>query len=138
MKFQLDSDHERLNHFFKSLSNTRDEDRITSEKDLKLAEGRQKLQHRNQKLELELEKQRNNNDDLKTDRTLKIIIAFAVFVLLYIETALLFCILFFQGFGDMKFHVDESTLNILVPATILQISSMAIIITRYLFAIKSH
>lgn len=87
-------------------------------------------------LEAELEKSKNELEELKTDRDLKKKVACAVFGLLFLETILLFVILFFQGFVYKNFNMHDTTLNIFVPVTILQISSMAIIITKYLFSVK--
>lgn len=75
-------------------------------------------------------------EELKTDRTLKERVARFVFDLLLAETGIVLVVLFLQGFGVSGFHINDTTLNIFLPATILQISAMAVIITKYLFSKK--
>jgi len=124
-----------LESFLESLKNrVGEEDKIENEEQLRIAQGRQKMDHRERRLEAELEKSRNQVEELRTDRSLKKKVALAVFSLLFFETILLFLILFFQGFFFRGFMINDTTLNIFAPATILQISSMAIIITKYLFS----
>ena len=126
-----------IESFLKNLSRSvGKEDKIENEDQLRLAQGRQKMDHRERRLEADLEKSRNKVEELKTDRSLKKRVALAVFSLLFVETSALFVILFFQGFSFQDFMINNTTLNIFAPATILQISSMAIIITKYLFSTK--
>ena len=126
-----------IESFLKNLSRSvGKEDKIENEDQLRLAQGRQKMDHRERRLEADLEKSRNQVEELKTDRSLKKRVALAVFSLLFVETSALFVILFFQGFSFQDFMINNTTLNIFAPATILQISSMAIIITKYLFSTK--
>lgn len=126
-----------LENFLESLKNSvKEEDKIENEDQLRLAQGRQIMEHREKRLEAELEKSRNQLEELTTDRSLKKKVAFWVFALLFFETVLLFVILLFQGFLLGGFNINETTLNIFVPATIIQVSSMAIIITKYLFSVK--
>lgn len=124
-----------IENFLESLkSRVGEEDKIENEDQLHIAQGRQKMDHRERRLEADLEKSRNQVEELKTDRSLKKKVALAVFGLLFIETFALFIIIFFQGFLFYGFMINDTTLNIFAPATILQISSMAIIITKYLFS----
>jgi len=126
-----------IEHFLEDLkSRVKEEDKIENEDQLRLAQGRQRMEHRDRRLEAELEKSKNQVEELKTDRSLKKKVALAVFGLLFLETILLFVILFFQGFFYKGFSINDTTLNIFAPVTILQISSMAIIITKYLFSVK--
>ncbi len=126
-----------LETFLENLRGRINEDsKIENEDQLKIAQGRQKMEHRDRRLEAELEKSKNQIEELKTDRSLKKKVAKAVFGLLFLETIFLFIILLLQGFSYRCFHIEDTTLNIFVPVTILQISSMAIIITKYLFSVK--
>jgi hypothetical protein len=77
-----------------------------------------------------------SNREKEQDIELKRTVAEYVFVILVIETLFLCGVLLLQGFGIWGFRMDNTTLNIFVPATIIQVSSMAIIITRYLFTHK--
>lgn len=123
--------------FLESLKNSVGEgDKIENEEQLRLAWGRQKMAHREKRLEAELEKSKNQIKELEIDQNLKITVEKKVFRLLHIETYLLFFILFLQGFNVFSFRINDTTLNIFAPVTILQISSMAIIIARYLFPPK--
>ncbi len=67
---------------------------------------------------------------------LKHLVAYLVFFMLIFETLALFALLFFQGFSWQGFSIADATLNIFLPVTIVQISAMAIIITKYLFPEK--
>ncbi len=110
--------------------------KITSEADLKQREAEQRIEHRERRLQMEIERKQDEIEELQTDRELKKKVANIVFYFLAIETTLVFIILCLQGFGFWGFYVSDTTLNIFLPATIIQISSMAIIITKYLFTRK--
>lgn len=86
----------------------------------------QKIEQREQTLQARLA-------DAQIDRELKRDVAEKVFKFLAWETVGLFSIIILQGFGFFGFKITESTINIFSSATIIQISTMAIIITRYLF-----
>ena len=75
-------------------------------------------------------------EERKNDRLLKEKVAKWTFKLLIAETAIVFAVLFLQGFAWNGFNIHDTTLNIFLPATIIQISTMAIIITRSLFPNK--
>src|SRR3989338_5947906 len=84
-----------IESFLKNLSRSvGKEDKIENEDQLRLAQGRQKMDHRERRLEADLEKSRNQVEELKTDRSLKKRVALAVFSLLFVETSALFVILF--------------------------------------------
>jgi hypothetical protein len=94
----------------------------------------QDLDEQKSRHKLELDRLRSELEDLKIDRELKKTVAKIVFVFLGIESILLFVVLFFQGFAPSEFHIGDRTLEIFLPATIIQISSMAVIVTKYLFS----
>ena len=80
-----------IEHFLEDLkSRVKEEDKIENEDQLRLAQGRQRMEHRDRRLEAELEKSKNQVEELKTDRSLKKKVALAVFGLLFLETILLF------------------------------------------------
>lgn len=114
------------------------EGKIETEEELRAAQMRQKIDHRDKRLGAELERLKNQNEELITDRDLKKKVAKYVFAILGFETLFLCLVLLLQGFSWEGFLIDSITLNIFVPATILQISSMAVIITKYLFTHKSR
>jgi hypothetical protein len=124
--------------FIKSVQKqaTEEGDNIETEEQLRLARGRQKIEHNEKRLQADLDKKNNEIKELETDRDLKKKVAMYVFGMLIVETVFLFVILLLQGFRVFCFELKETTLNIFVPATILQVSSMAIIITKYLFSKK--
>lgn len=109
-------------------------EKIENEDELRYRRATQKIRHKERRLEAELAEKENKIEELKTDRKLKKIVAAVVFIFLFLETVALFTILFFQGFSLKGFWIEDMTLDIFITATIIQISSMAIIITKYLFS----
>lgn len=99
---------------------------ILTDEDLKRERELQELTQQKQRFELELAK-------VKLDMDLKKATAMRVFTFLGIETLLVLIIVSFQGFRPLGFDLRDTTLNIFVTATIIQISTMAVIITRHLF-----
>lgn len=93
------------------------------------------LQRRRTQLELDQQHERFEAEmqQRKMDRELKKNIATVVFRFLAIETLALFVIVLVQGFSPYDFTLEDSTINIFLGATLLQISAMAVIITRHLY-----
>ena len=109
---------------------------IASDEELVRERELQIIRHADERLRAELERINVELAQLQTDRELKKSVANKVFFMLIGETAIVLIILFLQGFGTGGFSINNTTLNIFLPATILQISSMAIIITKNLFSQK--
>lgn len=99
---------------------TKTEDELEKRKKL------QEISQQDKRFEAEMEQH-------KIDRDLKKRIATMVFSFLAVETLALFFIILLQGFAPFGFKLEDSTINIFLGATLLQISSMAIIITRHLY-----
>ncbi len=99
---------------------------IEDDDDLEKEKARQQIRHADQL-------HYDGLEETRLERELKKTVAFLVFGLLILETLLIFLVLILQGFKFQNFSVNDTTLNIFLPATVLQISSMAIIITKYLF-----
>jgi hypothetical protein len=99
---------------------------VESDKDLEREEKRQKIYQASQSHEDLLEERRQ-------ERNLRESVANRIFKLLVIETSIVFVVLLLQGFRFLGFNINNTSLNIFLPATIIQISSMAVIITNSLF-----
>lgn len=99
---------------------------LSGEKELEIYKKRQEISQSDKRFEAEM-------DQRKMDRDLKKRIANQVFGFLGIETIALFLVILIQGFRPYGFHLEDSTINIFLGATLLQISSMAVIITRHLY-----
>ncbi len=84
------------------------------------------LEQKQQRFEIELAR-------VKLDLDLKKATALRVFTFLGIETLLVLIIVMLQGFKPYGFTLLDTTLNIFVTATVIQISTMAVIITKHLF-----
>lgn len=97
-----------------------------SELELEKRKRLQELTQQDRRFEAEMEQR-------KIDRELKKRIATMVFSFLAVETFALFFIIMLQGFTPYGFKLEDSTINIFLGATLLQISSMAVIITRHLY-----
>lgn len=93
------------------------------------------LEKKKQEIELDQLDKKFQSEMLQRemDRLLKKNIATLVFRFLAVETFALFFIVLLQGFGPANFKLEDSTINIFLGATLLQISSMAVIITRHLY-----
>lgn len=107
---------------------------IESDEELKRERELQVIRHADERLRAEVRSKNAELEELRIDRELKKQVANKVFIMLMMETMIILIILFLQGFKLWGFAINDTTLNIFLPATILQISSMAIIITRYLFS----
>lgn len=101
-------------------------DSLEVNEDLKKRKEEQEISQQDKRFESEMEQRR-------IDRDLKKAIATLVFRFLAVETAALFLIVLIQGFKPWSYHLEDSTINIFLGATLLQISSMAVIITRHLY-----
>ena len=101
-------------------------DDIGLDPELKRKRVLQELEHKERRLKVELE-------ELRLNQKLKWRVALIVFGLLAVETAGLFWLLYIHGVSNNNFQIDAAIVNIFVPATLAQISAMAIIITKYLF-----
>lgn len=99
---------------------------VEEQEDLEKLKKKQELSQQDKRFAQEMEQR-------KMDRELKKAIATLVFRFLAVETLGLFFVILLQGFAPMKFHLEDSTINIFLGATLLQISSMAVIITRHLY-----
>lgn len=99
---------------------------LSDQEDLESLKKRQELTQADKRFEAEMEQRR-------IDRDLKKSIATLVFRFLAMETLGLFVVVLMQGFRPLNFHLEDSTINIFLGATLLQISAMAIIITRHLY-----
>lgn len=99
---------------------------VSDQEDLDRVKKQQEISQSDKRFEAEMEQR-------KIDRDLKKAIATLVFQFLAVETAALFIVVLLQGFGPYNFHLEDSTINIFLGATLLQISSMAVIITRHLY-----
>lgn len=99
---------------------------MVSDEDLERESKIQELEQQRQRFETELAR-------LKLDLDLKKATAMRVFTFLGIETLLVLLIVMLQGFKPYGFSLLDTTLNIFVTATVIQISTMAVIITRHLF-----
>lgn len=99
---------------------------MVSDEDLERESKIQELEQQKQRFETELAR-------LRLDLDLKKATAMRVFTFLGIETLLVLIIVILQGFKSFGFELRDTTLNIFVTATIIQISTMAVIITRHLF-----
>lgn len=86
-----------------------------------------------QEIEQASQTHKDTLEERKQERQLRGDVAKRIFRLLVIETIVVFLVLFLQGFKFFGFNLNNTTLNIFLPATIIQISSMAVIITRSLF-----
>jgi len=95
----------------------------------------QDLERERELLNLEQSKQRFEleSERLRLDMALKRMTAARVFTFLGIETLLVLLIVILQGLELFGFELRDATLNIFVTATIIQISTMAVIITKHLF-----
>lgn len=85
-----------------------------------------KLKYQNDALKTE-------NDNLRSDQTLKRWTLIILFIFLFAETTVLFVITFLQGYVDSSFDLDSITLRIVVVATLAQISGMLTFAVRHLF-----
>lgn len=85
-----------------------------------------KLRYKNDALKTE-------NDNLRSDQTLKRWTLVTLFIFLFAETTVLFVITFLQGYADSNFDLDNITLRIVVVATLAQISGMLTFAVRHLF-----
>lgn len=83
--------------------------------------------------QIKLQKAEEEISNLRNDRKLKNITLIALFILLIIETILIFTIAFFQGFKFCGFLIDEVTLRIIIAATITQITIMIHTAVKHLF-----
>jgi hypothetical protein len=99
---------------------------VDENSDLKKRKEEQELSQQDKRFEAEMEQR-------KIDRDLKKTIATLVFRFLAAETFTLFFVVLLQGFAPWEFKLEDSTINIFLGATLLQISSMAVIITRHLY-----
>lgn len=99
---------------------------FSEQADLEKLKKQQELSQQDIRFASEMEQRR-------IDRELKKSIATLVFRFLAVETFALFLIVLLQGFRPFNFHLEDSTINIFLGATLLQISSMAVIITRHLY-----
>lgn len=104
--------------------------KVPVDEDLKKRKEEQELSQQDKRFEAEMEQR-------KIDRELKKAIATLVFRFLAVETFALFLVVLLQGFSPFHFHLEDSTINIFLGATLLQISSMAVIITRHLYPTSS-
>jgi hypothetical protein len=74
------------------------------------------------------------NDNVEQDITLKRTTLRRLFRFLIAETALIFLFALFQAtHWPLRFHLDEWSFNLLVTATIVQITGMLFVAVRYLF-----
>lgn len=73
-------------------------------------------------------------DDIAQDQELKKKVAYVVFTLISLEVIAIFCVIFLQGLAVID--VDAGILKVFFPFTLAQVSSMGIIITKYLFSNK--
>jgi Trp operon repressor len=99
---------------------------LSDQEDLESLKKRQEISQQDKRFEAEMEQRR-------IDRELKQSIATLVFRFLAVETLGVFIVVIIQGARLGGFHLDDSTINIFLGATLLQISSMAVIITRHLY-----
>lgn len=80
---------------------------------------------------------RLKNDDAEQNIKLKKVVLNRLFLFLSVETFLIFLLSFFQAtqfpFG---FALEEWSFNLLITATILQITGMLFVAVRYLFPTK--
>jgi hypothetical protein len=104
---------------------------LADEKSLENLKKKQELNQQDLRFQAEMEQR-------KIDRELKKAIATLVFRFLAVETAALFIVVLLQGFSPFHFKLEDSTINIFLGATLLQISSMAVIITRHLYPTTDH
>lgn len=102
---------------------------LQSDSELDAEQRRQRMSQEQFRFEAEMEEK-------KIDREMKKSVAKIIFTFLAIETFAVFIILTMQGFRPLEFQVEDSTLNIFLGATILQISAMAIMVIRHLFPTK--
>lgn len=108
-----------------------EKDEIDVEKELDREERRQQMNQEQFRFEAEMEEK-------KIDRDLKKSVARIIFSFLAVETIAVFGVLAMQGFQPSGFHIEDTTLNIFLGATILQISAMAIMVIRHLFPTKGE
>lgn len=99
---------------------------LLTDEDLKRERELQEIKQNQAKFEVELER-------VRLDMELKKSTSKTVFNYLAAETVLVFFIVVLQGLKPYGFSLLDTTLNIFVTATIIQISTMAVIITRHLF-----
>lgn len=80
--------------------------------------------------------ERLKNDDIEQNITLKRIVLNRLFRFLAIETAVIFLCAFLQATHWLGFNLEQWSFNILVTATIAQITGMLFVAVRYLFPTK--
>lgn len=114
------------NFYKKLLESHLEETKVESDNDLE-------IKQKKQRLEQDSQIHKDRLEERAKDRILKEKVANNIFKLLVIETAIIFIILFLQGFKLFGFNINDTTLDIFLPATIIQISTMAAIITKSLF-----
>ena len=76
------------------------------------------------------------NDDKAQDIKLKKLTLNRLFVFLGIETAAIFLFALFQATHWFNFKLDEWSFNLLISATLAQITAMLFVAVRYLFPAK--
>lgn len=102
---------------------------VDFEKELDRRQREQQIDQEQWRFEAEMEEK-------QIDRDMKQSIAKTIFQFLAVETVGVFIILAMQGLRPFNFQVQDSTLNIFLGATILQISAMAVMVIRHLFPTK--
>lgn len=91
----------------------------------------------NDRHQVNLDKLKTENENLKSDQSLKKTTLVLLFILLFFETLIIFIIAFMQGLHLWDFDLDKITLRIVVVATLTQISAMLTIAVRHLFPAKN-
>ncbi len=84
----------------------------------------------------EREKKEIENEDLRQNIALKRNTLDRLFLFLAVETGLVFAITFYQGFKNLGFSLDSWNFRTLITATILQITTMLLVVVKHLFPVK--
>lgn len=80
---------------------------------------------------------RLKNDDVEQNIKLKKVVLNRLFLFLSVETFLIFLLTFFQATAfPFGFRLEEWSFNLVITATILQITGMLFVAVRYLFPTK--
>ncbi|HMI09412.1 MAG TPA: hypothetical protein VK497_03385 [Candidatus Saccharimonadales bacterium] len=84
-------------------------------------------------LDQKIRKQQIENDNIEKDQKLKETTLRILFYFLTAETAVIFCLAFFQGFSAWGFHLEEWSFRLVIAGTLSQIAAMLIIAVKNLF-----
>jgi hypothetical protein len=87
-----------------------------------------------------IKKRKSELDNLAyaQDIQLKRVTLLLLFIFLATETLIIFIIAFFQGFSVHLFHLDEWSFNLIIFATISQITTMLLVAVKHLFPQKKE